>query len=495
MDGRKRALAALSNIICFMIYLALSTASRGGSVKSDAEDYLLEKEIWTSSDDELPKLEKRTIKILQEDPKSPFAHYLLAHINVRMYARSPSEVFLLKQAGDLAQQAVDLSPDRDFGYIAMAEIVDLVDSSEKALLLLQNAMSTQMEPSWRSYFMLAKLNTESQDSKSVLAMMEQSIHFTGSQPDIVAPYIVAVLNSTYQGNELESELTKWNHKVPNRVFSSARARNAEETGKYKLAESIYEDLLRQEKGDWEAGVSLAVLLIQHSNRPERAISIIESIEKSDHYKNIPEQSKTWLYLYKGHAELQIKHESLAEKNFFRAFSREKNKSYIYDYVTQSYTKSGNFKSYAHLLEQVGNELSGSGFLYATLAQIQSEKLKLYPKAIDSFSKAILLEPERSDYHNGLGLIYYKINQIDVAKTHFKNATKVDPEDASAHYNYACALALTGENQNAISALREAIALDPTLANSAKTDADLRSLNDSSEFLAITGSNSIPSLSH
>jgi uncharacterized Ntn-hydrolase superfamily protein len=56
-----------------------------------------------------------------------------------------------------------------------------------------------------------------------------------------------------------------------------------------------------------------------------------------------------------------------------------------------------------------------------------------------------------------------------------------PDDANAHYNYACMLALSGSPQAALRHLRRALELDAGLVRLAERDPDFKSIQDQDEF--------------
>jgi tetratricopeptide (TPR) repeat protein len=62
--------------------------------------------------------------------------------------------------------------------------------------------------------------------------------------------------------------------------------------------------------------------------------------------------------------------------------------------------------------------------------------------------------------------------------------KAHPDSPSLHYNLGCLEAITGNREAALSALREAVALDPRAAGWAREDADFAALRDDAEFRAI-----------
>src|SRR4051812_30166786 len=66
----------------------------------------LEVQVWTADESQLPHLEREAARIIQMTPNSAAAHHLLSHIQVRLFSKDPGDLYLLKQASDLAKQAV-----------------------------------------------------------------------------------------------------------------------------------------------------------------------------------------------------------------------------------------------------------------------------------------------------------------------------------------------------------------------------------------------------
>ncbi len=64
----------------------------------------------------------------------------------------------------------------------------------------------------------------------------------------------------------------------------------------------------------------------------------------------------------------------------------------------------------------------------------------------------------------------------------RRLVKLQPENATAHYNLACSLALTKRNGAALRALRQAVELGYRDADWMQQDPDLDTLKDQPEFL-------------
>ena len=126
-------------------------------------------------------------------------------------------------------------------------------------------------------------------------------------------------------------------------------------------------------------------------------------------------------------------------------------------------------------------------VHAYMAEALSERLGKQDAAAAAYRRAIALEPTRSEYYNGLGLALYRQADMLAALTEFTRATEIDPGDAAARYNEACALALLGRKDEALYSLREAIQLEPRLSEQARVDKDFKSINTLTGFQELIAS--------
>lgn len=76
---------------------------------------------------------------------------------------------------------------------------------------------------------------------------------------------------------------------------------------------------------------------------------------------------------------------------------------------------------------------------------------------------------------------YEAKKYREAARIFEQILKDMPNDATAHYNYACMLALSGQGKQALTHLKRALELDPSLIRLAERDPDFRSIQNNSEF--------------
>jgi len=101
-----------------------------------------------------------------------------------------------------------------------------------------------------------------------------------------------------------------------------------------------------------------------------------------------------------------------------------------------------------------------GYFYRGNAQFDSEK---YGQAIESYKKAIAINPDYADAHYNLGIAYRKQGEYDLAIASYQKAIAINPDDAKAHYNLGYAYRKQGKYDLEIKSYKKAIAIDPDLA--------------------------------
>jgi len=79
---------------------------------------------------------------------------------------------------------------------------------------------------------------------------------------------------------------------------------------------------------------------------------------------------------------------------------------------------------------------------------------------------------------------YEAKKYREAARIFEQILKDMPNDATAHYNYACMLALSGQGKQALTHLKRALELGPSLIRLAERDPDFRSIQNDSEFQSL-----------
>ncbi len=444
----------------------------------------LEESIWLQDVDKLRDRESDAARIVQINPDSTLGHYLLAQIYLRRFKAQPSQLKLLQQASDLGQQAIELDPTSDFGYLIAAQVLDMMGYSDSALNALEGDPKFKMRASWRVPFLKAQLNSGIRPDKEVESFFEASLSSTGAIRNIIVPYIIASIQSRHDfKSEMVEDLNQWRSKYSHRLFDLTLAIALTEQRRYSDAHQIYAKLQQSEPEFYEASINDSLLLYNHLGRTKEAQVILKNLLDSkrnlDTSKRLLAKAHLAKILIESGQGLQQGKVLLSE-----VINDSSNPNEWLIFGHKAFAKAKRLNEFIDFLVEIKRTLPGTGFIYALQGEVLSENLALHERAIESFHSAIILEPNRSDFYNGLGLAYYRMNEMQKALSIFHEATKVDPKDATSRYNEACVLALLGRPDEAIGSLRTAINLDPKLQTSAKSDSDFKSLWTSPDFIKL-----------
>lgn len=464
-------------ILACLWVTALATAAEA---RESPDLKSLELRVWTAEDAELPLLENEVVRAAQLDPHSAVAHQLLAHVLVRNFTRDPGDLYTLKQASDLAQQAVDLAPKKDHGYVAMAEILDLMGNSDRGLKLLDDAEQSGVEPSWRLFFTRARLAADQASAVKVLALYEKALGFPDAEPRIIVPYVVAMLQAESSGEDLVERLASWNTRFPSALFDLTMAITYAELGQHRRAHELYTAIVKKNPSNKEAKVNDAILLYRDLKEGAKAAALLEGV-LAQHGKELSEPIMAMIRAHLAACYATIKQWDKAEGEFLRAVAADHRNLSILDFMSRSYKEAKAHQRLVTVLRRLNDTMPGTSVTHALLGETLSETLAQHDAALRAYADAITLEPGRSDYYNGMGLAYYRKKSYDQALKLFAAATEVDPNDATARYNHACVLSLLGRADEALATLGEALALDPGLMKNAQSDGDFANIRGHLRF--------------
>lgn len=444
------------------------------------QEHELEVKVWTADEYQLPALEREVVRMMQVNPHSAVAHQLLSHIQVRLFAKDPGDLYLLKQASDLAQQAVDLDPRNPLGFVALADILDLMGNADRGIRLLDEAEGAGLEPNWRFYFTRARLMSNDAAPGKVLGLLETALAFPDSEPRIIVPYVVALLQAEASGADLVVKLANWNSRFPSPLFTLTMAITYTELGEFRKAHALYAEILKADPNNRETLVNDAIVLYRDMKEAPKAVAMLEKVI-TDHGSEMTPSVKSMVSAHLGAAYLANKNFDKAETQFVSAVMVDQGNAGVLDFITKSYRDRKEHIKLVSLIRRLNDQVNGSGVLHALLGETLSEQLAQHEDAVQAFSDAIILDPERSDFYNGMGLAYYRKKSFGDALKLFSTATEVDPNDATARYNEACVLSLMGRSDEALSTLGEALSLDPRLVKTARADGDFASVKNSLKF--------------
>lgn len=105
----------------------------------------------------------------------------------------------------------------------------------------------------------------------------------------------------------------------------------------------------------------------------------------------------------------------------------------------------------------------------------------------SFYESILRrDPGYTDVVEILGGLYTKVGRVADGLKMDRKLVRLLPENATAHYNLACSLALSKRRTDALRSLKQAVSLGYSDFDWLTQDPDLEDLKDHPEFLKLLG---------
>lgn len=138
----------------------------------------------------------------------------------------------------------------------------------------------------------------------------------------------------------------------------------------------------------------------------------------------------------------------------------------------------------------------SRLVLMNLAHVQSEHLHQTAEALDVLAEIKRLCPGDTDAIGSRAVLFARLQKRDEAVAELKQLLQVDVRPPLAIYQSACVYALLSKDQPALRAqalqlLATSFATQPSLANTARDDADLASLRDDPLFAQLTQASKKP----
>ena len=100
----------------------------------------------------------------------------------------------------------------------------------------------------------------------------------------------------------------------------------------------------------------------------------------------------------------------------------------------------------------GSSLFNLGLAYGNAGQ--------YEEAIASYKEALRIKPDDADAHYNLGYVYRELGQYEEAIASFKKSIRIKPDDANAHYSLGLAYDESGQYEEAIASYKEVLRIKP-----------------------------------
>ena len=106
--------------------------------------------------------------------------------------------------------------------------------------------------------------------------------------------------------------------------------------------------------------------------------------------------------------------------------------------------------------------------------------------LEFFESVLRHDPRCVEAIEILGGLYTKVGRISDGLRMDRRLVRIQPRNATAHYNLACSLALSKRNSEALRSLREAVGLGYRDFEWMSHDPDLQGLKERPEFGELVG---------
>lgn len=468
--------------------LLSKTISQPISQQEDIETKLndsFEAEIWLASPKMLSQYKNHAVKRIQEQPKSIYNTYLLSIIYLLEFEKSGTEIQSLKKSTQLARQAIDLDPQSIYGYLALANIAQQVGQHNKALELITEFEKTHSSRNWRTQYIKAKiLNDVGTKSQQVdhLTEIVRDKDFDNELFSSIAYEVLEKIDPT----TVKTTIEHWKKTDSRRDYGLLLGRAHQKLGNKEKAHLTYDISIRQGSINLDLIIEDGIILLNDLNNPEKALERFNTaIEVATDKQIFDSLIKADIELHRGFSYLKMGKTDKAILSHIESVKHYSQKDSLLKHLSNKYRAIGASRQLKELLEKFGEEIPGLSMSYALLGEVFTEDLNTPTKALKAYADAITISPERAPYYSGMGLAYYKLNRFESAINVFKIASELSPNDGTAKYNIACMQAILGDKISAMKSLSEALALDPSLINSAVNDLDLTNIRDEPEFMNLT----------
>ncbi len=439
------------------------------------ENYELEAEL--ANPKQLEYLE--TLMITKLNTKeSSYAYFILSNIYLKKFLAEPAESQLIKTAFDLAEQAIDQNPRSEKGYVALMQALETVGQSNRIDEVMMEMSQNHVACLWRCEFF--KIQSQTDISENDFEHVMNSVPTTDKALafEMILPHYISFLTSPGSQTPPLVKLVTLSSHYPHHLIDTAVASLYVRNGQFSEAKSLFLKVFDHNHENADAGINAAVLEYRVFDHNEAALKILKKIFAVE---ALPGETKTLAEIHLGIVYYRLGNIKEGMKYIKSALkSSQEFETHLKFIVQEIRPKKAQIA--LELLREFQIERPGIDLTYGLAAKILSDDLGLFAEAQESYTNALTLDVNKSDYFLGRGFSFLKQKQFGAAKEDLLKATELDPENFEGYYNLACTFVGLGELEAAEKYLQQSLALNGDLIQTAKKDKDLTELFQKKEIL-------------
>lgn len=387
----------------------------------------------------------------------------------------------LARAATLARHVKELAPERPLGNYLISEMMMALGQSKQGMDLFETTRA-QMPDHPDTLAFEARFYSESDPDRSIRSAVKALR--TGVPMDSLSPALAVAfeMHAKSNGTSLAESLKRFVQVYPDRWLWHRVAQAYNDDRNYAEARKAFSHAIKL-GNDVESRLQLGILLYEHLSDPASAIETLTDLLG---YLTHKERRRPMaLALVRSHlavSELHLGNNENASRLASEVFlTTPENESTIAS-VIDEFEKKGKLEALEPGLLALVSTNPLLDFAHIILAQISTRK-QAHRLAEEHLSNAIAVTPDRDDLYAARALARYQLKDFEFALADFERAIDMSPAQAAHHYNRACMLALLGRTDEAMKSLKEAILMDASFAELARTDSDLSTVRSATRYSA------------
>jgi len=442
----------------------------------------LETILWTAEHAHtLIENEAEIISRLQKDIKDIFWTYLLS-LNYLQRFQQKGEQGYLRQAMKLSEQVIQLNPNSELGYLALAYIaLELGDLTQASLIVGEISYHHEMTPlSWRYDDIQARIAFQQGDTKKLLQYLKKVLQHKDVEKLVVFGFMEQIVTKTKDQfiDDIEQviRLYKWESSEYYRLKSQIYQLKHRNKKAFNLLVKAYQ----LDPKNLRTCLQLTALQNQLYGASEKYIDVLApAISPNARLEDqiFAHAYLAGLYTLKNEDKQSLLHcEKSLKVNLLQGVVLNKLEK-IYQQVHYQ-------KGFLLCLKHVNTLDPSNPELVVALGKYYLHK-KSYRLAVKEFAKAVILVPEELEFLNYMGMALSYQEKWDPALKVFRKVINRDPLNAQAYYQISLIFSYQKIYKFSLKFLKKAIKIDKIFLEKAKNDKKLRkNFNRHEEFQAI-----------